>query len=607
MPLFADTVRSLSASMIVAALAIVAIILGREILQPLALATMLAFILAPIVHRLVVTGLPRGIAAGLTVTAAFLVLATAGVLISTQLLSVPVDLAEHRSNIIRKVNTLAGLIRSDGVIARATESIESLERDLQKELKSRSTMPWPTPDPEVQSSPSGTESKSEGNVPKSIQMPQLEKFLSSLAMAGLTLLFTIFLLAQYHSLRDRIVRLAGTDNMTITAAALSDAGERLSSLFTMQAVLNVGFGSIVVVALTIIGVPNPILWGIAAGLLRFVPFIGSILAGVPPTLLAAAVDPGWGKAVATLIFFVIGEVALGHFVEPLVLGRRTGLSPLAFLISLSFWTLVWGPLGLVLAAPISICMVVLGQYIPRFEFMSVLLGDAPPLTPAQEFYHRLLSGDAGAAYEQLGADSTSSNAVSDEIVLPALRQAARDQRIGRIESSQIDEISRSLDDVMEMMEGDCQNEEVGEAELEDRPILLVAGRGPVDRMAAGYIASAIRCGTRRRPTLMQSATGLMALNTARQSLERHTPSDVILVSVGGLERSFAQLLARRAATAFPGARIITCDFSAPTDPTIKTSAEEAELGIVCTTYRFIQELVRGGASTRSSGSTAEAA
>ena len=243
----------------------------------------------------------------------------------------------------------------------------------------------------------------------------------------------LFLLLQYKDLRDRIVRVAGTDNMSETTAAMSDAGERPSDLFIMQTILNSSFGLFVGCVLMIIGVPNAPLWGVLTFVMRFVPYVGSYLSAIPPILLAAAVDPGWGMVISTLALFAIGEPMMGQFVEPFMLGKRAGLSPFAMVLSASFWTLLWGPIGLVLAAPLTLVVVVIGRYIPSLEFVTVLLGDEPPLSDQQEFYHFLLSGDAYGAIDQLeeAKETTPLGEVGDTIIIPALKLAAIDRRRGR--------------------------------------------------------------------------------------------------------------------------------------------------------------------------------
>lgn len=597
MPMVADTVRSLSAALVAAGLMIAAIVLGREILVPLALATIIAFILAPAVHRLSRMGIPRGLSAVLCVALVSGLVTAGSVTFSSQLLSLAAEMSDHKDNIVRKVRTVAGFARSDGVIAKATNSIETLGKDVRRALDQDASQVAgeASPKPDTAAKESGAQASEASFDLHGIS----QRLLAPLTTGGLTLLFTVFLLAQYEGLRDRIVRLAGTENITITAAALTDVGERLSSMFTLQATLNFGFGAFVAVALTLIGVPNALMWGAATALLRFVPFIGSILAAVPPILLVAAVDPGWGKTVATMIVFLVGEVTVGHFIEPLVLGRRAGLSPLAFLLAASFWTLVWGPIGLILAAPITMCLVVLGLYIPSFEFLSVLLGDAPPLTPAQEFYHRLLSGQPLAAYRQIAAadENDSVTKTTDAVVLPALQQAAKDHRSGKIASDQIKTIRESLDEVVELLDAETPRDERG-MRSPQHPMLMIAGRGPIDLMAASYLANSIRRDTGMQPIMVESATGLMALQNARQAIGDKQPGGIVVVSVGGLDQTFARLLEKRTAAEFPGARIIACNLNALASEAPggrEQHRREDDWAGNCTSFRALRDIAHSAA------------
>ena len=285
----------------------------------------------------------------------------------------------------------------------------------------------------------------------SLPWSELSILAAPLTQAALTFLFSLFLLLQYKDLRDRIVRVAGTDNMSETTAAMSDAGERLSDLFIMQTILNASFGLFVGCVLMIIGVPNAPLWGVLTFVMRFVPYVGSYLSAIPPILLAAAVDPGWGMVISTLALFAIGEPVMGQFVEPFMLGKRAGLSPFAMVLSASFWTLLWGPIGLVLAAPLTLVVVVIGRYIPSLEFVTVLLGDEPPLSDQQEFYHFLLSGDAYGAIDQLeeAKETTPLGEVGDAIIIPALKLAAIDRRRGRLDPAAVKELEETVDEVFE--------------------------------------------------------------------------------------------------------------------------------------------------------------
>ena len=217
-------------------------------------------------------------------------------------------------------------------------------------------------------------------------------------------------------------------NLSGATAALDDAAGRLSELFLAQALMNIGFGAVVGASLWMIGVPNSLLWGGLAILMRFVPYVGSFIAAIPPILLAVAVDPGWGMAIAVLVIFLIGEPLMGHVIEPLLLGPKAGLSPFAMLASAAFWALVWGPIGLILAAPLTLTMIVVGRHVNGLKFMTVLLGDEPALSPEQQFYHRLLASDALGAAQQLEKASVDKSLIEigDGIVLPALHLAAAD-------------------------------------------------------------------------------------------------------------------------------------------------------------------------------------
>ena len=438
MPLIANSLKNLSAALITAALIIAAIVLGRDILVPLALAGISCFVLVPIVRCLRNKCVPNGVAQGIVLFAVFAILSAASYGLSSQLLSLAADLPAYRTNVLEKVRSIVGTSVPSGLVGRAIDAVESYQEMLNRELRLGSEQASPTQPPPDQP----TDPKPENKVQiikeqgDSSTWYGLRILAEPLAQAALTFLFVLFLLMQYKDLRDKVVRVFGVDNMTETTAAMSDAGDRLTALFTGQALLNASFGFVVTCVLLILGVPNAPLWGVVAFVMRFVPFVGSYIAAVPPVLLAAAVDPGWTKALCTAALFAIGEPIMGQVLEPLVLGRRAGLSPFAMVLSTSFWTLAWGPIGLVLAAPITLVLVVLGKYIPDLEFLTVLLGDEPPLSQQQDLYHRFLSGDVYAAMSQIEelGDESSPEAVLDAVVFPALKLAARDRKRGRLDS-----------------------------------------------------------------------------------------------------------------------------------------------------------------------------
>jgi len=264
-------------------------------------------------------------------------------------------------------------------------------------------------------------------------------------------IFVIFILLQREDLRNRFIRLVGSSDLQRTTLAMNDAAGRLSRFFLFQTLVNASFGVIIAVGLYFIGLPSPILWGIVAFLLRFVPYIGSFIAAAFPVALAAAIDPGWGIAFETLALFLIVEPIIGQAVEPWLYGRNTGISPIAVVISATFWTWLWGTVGLVLSTPLTVCLVVLGRHVERLAFLDVIFGDAPPLTQIENFYQRMLAGDASEVVDQAERFLKTNSLIDyyDEVALPALLMAQVDHRRGVLDEPRQRRIKETIDEVIE--------------------------------------------------------------------------------------------------------------------------------------------------------------
>jgi predicted PurR-regulated permease PerM len=370
--------------LIIAALIVLLLSVGREILEPLVIASLLAFILSPIIRRLRQWGIWRLPSVLLTVLFALGVLSVLGTVIALQIAQLAESLPTYETNLRAKVRSLGGGALTSGPLERASGTLKELQKEITRAAPPASDAGQKPLVVEVrQPEPKGLESIAN----------LVRPLLSPLAMTALVVLFLVFILLQREDIRDRFLRLAGTADLQRTTAALDDAASRLSRFFLMQTLLNSGFGLVIAAGLWLIGVPNAVLWGIFAGLMRFVPFIGGIIAAFFPVLLAAAVDPGWSMVVATAGLFLVAEPLAGHVVEPLLYGQHTGLSPVAIVVSTLFWTLLWGPIGLLLATPLTVCLVVLGRHIEALRFIEVLLGDEPALEPHERFYQRLLASD----------------------------------------------------------------------------------------------------------------------------------------------------------------------------------------------------------------------
>lgn len=611
MPLLSENLRNLSASLTVFALVIAGLVLGRDILIPLALAAVLAFILAPIVLALTKRRVPHGLAVSGVLLAVIAVVIGLSAILSAQMLTLTASLGTYRHNITEKFKVVTSAGQGNGVFKQALDAVDNLGRAIESEWQRPTADAAPTPVagqiPPVL--PSATEAappadRAPSDAPKAIivekppenaahYLGQFTALAAPLTYLALTFLFALFLLLQHSDLRDRVVRVAGTDNMTETTSAMSEAGERLSQLFLMQAALNAGFGLVVAIALAVIGLPNAMLWGVVAALMRFVPFIGSLLAAVPPMLLAAAVDPGWGMFIATVLVFAIGEPVMGHVVEPLVLGKRAGLSPFAMVIAASFWALVWGPVGLILAAPLTMSLVVLGRYISGLEFFTVLLGDEPALSPQETFYHRLLSDDSISAAQQLEdvAEEGSAFDVSDGVVLPALHLATMDQRRGRFDREGLAELRDTMGSVIGLVtEPASDKAPAGSGAQQD--VLVVPARGMIDTAAADFVAAMLQRIPSLAPRASSGTSGLTALSDARTAIDKDELETLVLVTVGGIEPQQLQFIVRRAMRDFPTTRILVLDWGRGLSAR-RASDRNSDIAVpVAATYRDLTDALQ---------------
>jgi hypothetical protein len=314
-----------------------------------------------------------------------------------------------------------------------------------------------------------------------------------------------------------------------------------------------------------IGIPSPILWGTMTAVLRFVPYIGVLLSAAFPMALAAMIDPGWWKLVETAAVFIVGDPLLGQFVEPLLFGHQTRLSPLAVLIGISFWSLLWGPVGLVLAVPLTLAIVVMGQHLPRLEFLGILLGNEPVLEPHERLYHQFLAEEASLAAKEAEhwiGEHTFENYL-DEIAIPALRVAAGDQKRGVLGRDQFLELSETIAEYLELVLETLEyaREQQAAATVAAKPVavprsvLALAGRGSLDLAAVQLIVEAIRLdlGIAAR---CASLGGLTGISAAAEAEPDASPDTVILVSVGAVTSAQLKLLLRRIRSTFPRSQIL---------------------------------------------------
>src|SRR5579872_3969224 len=512
------------ATAILAVIIIAMLYFGREIFVPIAFAILLSFVLAPLVVILQRVRVPRGLAVVSVAILAFALIFALGSLLATQLTQLAGDLPRYQSTISEKIQTFRDTKAGRGTLERASDMLKDLSKELDKPKDPVAThvpgsVAGDTPVPPVpvevrQPDPGALESL----------RTLISPLLHPLATTGIIIIFVIFILIQREDLRNRLIRLAGSSDLQRTTAALDDAASRLSKLFLTQLILNGAFGVVIGTGLWLIGIPSAILWGILAAVLRFVPYIGAVIAAAFPLALAVGVDPGWSMLLWTLALFLVVEPVVGHVIEPMVYGHSTGLSPVAVVASATFWTALWGPIGLVLATPLTVCLVVLGRHVERLEFLDVMFGDRPALSPPEIFYQRMLAGDPAEAAEKAEEFLKERSLASyyDEVALKGLQLAQIDAERGALDPERLtklrDAVTEFAGDVADQddrpatkvhlttdteassaVESVAENavhehlpvlrtEELGPDWLGKHPVLCLAGRSLIDEAAAIMLA-----------------------------------------------------------------------------------------------------------------------
>jgi predicted PurR-regulated permease PerM len=453
------------------------------------LSVLLAILLAPLVSVLRRLRVGRVTAVLLAVVTTIGIVCAIGGLIATQI----VGLADQVPTYAQTIESKVGTVRTY-VTDRIDLAIGKLGYTMAQQTKTRrTTAPVPAPTPNEAAKPLPVEVHQPDPSPLQLAERYLSPVLSPLGTVGIVLIVTIFILLQQDDLRDRLIRLFGSSDLRRTTVALDDGGRRLSRYFLTQLGLNTAFGILLGTVLFMIGVPSPLLWGVLGGLLRFVPYIGSFIAALFPLALAAAVDPGWSMLLWTGGSFLVLELVAGQLVEPLVYGNSTGLSPIAVVVAVIFWSWLWGPIGLILSTPLTLCLVVLGRHVEHLEFLDILLGDRPPLTAVEGFYQRMLAGDQDEARdhaETLLRDRTLL-AYYDEVALPGLELAAIDAQRGVLSADQLARIKDTIRELVVELAGHLEPAPEAEATATvwrgTAPILCVAGRGPLDEAVAAML------------------------------------------------------------------------------------------------------------------------
>ena len=518
---------------------IVALYVGAGIFVPLVLAVLLAFALAPLVNQLRRLRIPHVAAVVMAVGLAAVVLATIGYIVATQLVKLAADLPSYQQTVATKLKGLQSSFGGSDFLDRLESAIDMLKLQIAPASLSRAGA-GPSPVPvTIANTPEN---------PLGMAQSILGSVLGPLATAAIVVVFLVFLLLERADLRDRFLKLVSRGDLRTSTKVMDDAAARVGRYLLVQFSVNLVYGLLLGGGLSIIGVPNGILWGLLATLFRYIPFVGTLIAATIPFTLAFAIDPGWSMLIKSIVFFVIIEATATNVIEPRLYGSSTGLSALAVLVAAMFWATLWGPIGLILATPLTVCLVVLGRYVPQLQFLEVLLGSEPVLNPSERLYQRLVAGNAGEAidiaeeYDHLHDPRS----FYEEVALPALRLAEADLSVHPADLMQRRRVVESLDEVIDDLDIDVP------AADENAPTIVVGGRTELDGAAARIVASLMhRAGIPARV--------LPPVSVRREALRQLDVSGIetiCLVYLGEHTRSYARFVVRQLRRQHPGLRLV---------------------------------------------------
>ena len=567
----------LATGMVIASIVILALYYGRDMLLPLALALLFGFLLDPAVSRLKRWGLPRMAAAIIVVMIALGALGGMGMYLVSQVQQLSADLPTYQSTIRDKLRGL----RKNANMPSAWDGVFKTYNTVEKEISSGEAPAAKVQKVEIQT----PESK-----PTTKMLQWLGRIAEPVTTAGIVLLFVILILLDRDDLRDRLLRLVG-GNLHVATDALDEASERIGKYLRMQFIVNVSYGIPLAIGLWLIGVPGAILWGVLGAIMRFVPYVGPMMSAIFPLVLAFAVDPGWHMFLMTLGLILLLEMISNNVIEPWLYGSSTGLSTLAIIVAATFWTALWGPIGLILSTPLTVCLLVLGRNIPALGFMEVLLGSEPVLGPQQRLYQRLLADDVddavGMAIDIVDAKLPSkptqedqANAVSsfyDEVAIPALRIATQ-QHLDSATAEHRLRLSSGMDAMLDELRehyAPATDKPDSSADSTGRRLRIhsAGARWEVDALAAAMVAHAQSL----RGHLVTSSDWAVAadsnvlqrsgagLSSDHNWLEAMQQADLLVLSIFNTQpQNMARRMVRRIRRSWPKARVVLALWNAPT-------------------------------------------
>jgi predicted PurR-regulated permease PerM len=442
---------------------------GQQILIPIVLAILLSLLLAPCVRALQKIRIPKSAAIISVVCIAFALLFAMTAVLATSVTNLAGDLPRYESNLREKARSLKFATSGGDTIEKAANVLKDLQTELQQPQQSLTSF--------TSSKPILVEIREPSFGPLDPVISGVAILIHPLTQLGIVILMVVLILFNREDLRNRLVRLAGTGDIHRTTIALDEAGDRLSLLFTTQLLINCLTGAFIGIALAVIGIPGAILWGVLTAVMRFVPYVGVFMSAVFPIIIAAAIGDGWTLALITAGIILVVEIAVGQVLEPLFFGKMTGLSTFAIVASAAFWATLWGPIGLILATPLTVGLLVIGRNIESLKFFDVLLGSEAVLTPDHVFYQRLLASDPIEAAEQadIFLKEDRLDDFLNDVAVPGLMLANYDHTRGVLSSERLTVIANSFSETLDEIWPDDDS-----AAQKDVPVLLISAHGPLN-------------------------------------------------------------------------------------------------------------------------------
>jgi predicted PurR-regulated permease PerM len=539
------------AQLLAVVLTITALFFARDVFIPLALGLLLSFLLSPIVNRLQRFGVPNVMAVVATAALAFLLLTGLLTLLGRELSALAGELPRHREELVTKARSVAGLTTGVG------GSLDELADEV-TEAMAEPTEPGPTPDSRtvlqqwtdkllpaemqstVERSNDGNTAMTplyvqevKGDLPLASWATTAGNVLGPLATAGLVSVFALFMLIHRDDLRDRLIAVVSHGNYVTTTEALDEAALRISRYLVAQTIINTSYGIVLSIGLAIIGAtiteggtfPNAILWGVLATCLRFVPYIGPTVSAIFPLAIALSVFPGYGVALAVLALIITMELLSNNILEPWLYGASTGISAVAVIVAALFWGWLWGPVGLLLSTPLTVCLVVLGRYVPRFKILATLLGEDVEIKKSIRFYQRLLAGDEHRAWEILRQQFDESDLVTtgDEVVIPALKRIRNDHDAEHLTDTDADHLFAMADGLIAKLR-EHAGVEIGSEAVLHLPVIVGCASHHLSEM---LVLNLLRMGGHERFELLALDDEAIPDNTARQ-VNQSEPAVVVI-------------------------------------------------------------------------------